>query len=575
MKRLLIILLTLLTAVACVSAVYAADGDGQSFQSVDYYCREALKGNAQSEKLLHVYDKIAEGMECSAAEIVFDDDKYDITTEELEIAMNAYRCDYAHHFWLGNTYTPWGYDSNGTLVITKIVPQYIISGAALTKAKNDLEAEAEKLLEGITPYMSEYERELLIHDRLASRIYYPPDEEYSVAPGNAHNAYGALVERRAVCEGYAEALQYLLHKVGISSVLVHGTSKGEGHEWNIVKIDGKYYHVDLTWDDPFTKSDGYPSDKTDADPTVYHAYFNISDSMVTEDHTLNPTSGYVLPVCNSTDAFYHTVNGTSLNSVTVNGIAQILKNNGFYASVYVPYPYTGFAEWYIENRSAIAQAADISGSFTASVQGVGREYTVELTDTHKHVLVLTPESTSTCTKQGSIAYYVCRCGKWFTSAEGTEEITDKSSVKLPLSGHEWTEKLEDSAHLKTAASDCRYQNEYWYDCEGCDRIGTERTYFGSARGQHVAKSEWASDGDHHWHECTYCDGQQLEKEKHSDKDKNESCDLCGATVENKLLGGLIDVPVPKLDETFIAILIGVIGGIVILTVMVVLIKKKK
>ena len=171
MKRLLIILLTLLTAVACVSAVYAADGDGQSFQSVDYYCREALKGNAQSEKLLHVYDKIAEGMECSAAEIVFDDDKYDITTEELEIAMNAYRCDYAHHFWLGNTYTPWGYDSNGTLVITKIVPQYIISGAALTKAKNDLEAEAEKLLEGITPYMSEYERELLIHDRLASRIY--------------------------------------------------------------------------------------------------------------------------------------------------------------------------------------------------------------------------------------------------------------------------------------------------------------------------------------------------------------------------------------------------------------------
>lgn len=69
-----------------------------------------------------------------------------------------------------------------------------------------------------------------------------------------YTAYGALVEGDAVCQGYALAYKLLLDKCGIDSVLV--TSNEMGHAWNLVKLDGSWYHVDVTWDDPTPNVEG-------------------------------------------------------------------------------------------------------------------------------------------------------------------------------------------------------------------------------------------------------------------------------------------------------------------------------
>jgi len=96
-----------------------------------------------------------------------------------------------------------------------------------------------------------------IHDYLATHIIYDPEpiakDDYKDL---SHTAYGALVDGVAVCDGYAEAFKYLLDKTGIENKLIFGEVDEEGnfegavnHAWNLIKMDGQYYHFDLTWND--------------------------------------------------------------------------------------------------------------------------------------------------------------------------------------------------------------------------------------------------------------------------------------------------------------------------------------
>ncbi len=102
-----------------------------------------------------------------------------------------------------------------------------------------------------------YEDIKMIHDYLVDNIEY----DTSLSKDNIYDLYGALVNRVAVCEGYARSFKYILDEMGISSVLVIGTgtnSRGETerHAWNYVEIDGNWYAVDCTWDDPVVVGGG-------------------------------------------------------------------------------------------------------------------------------------------------------------------------------------------------------------------------------------------------------------------------------------------------------------------------------
>ena len=97
---------------------------------------------------------------------------------------------------------------------------------------------------------SRFEKVLSIHDELANRIAY--DKTFSFE--RAYDAYGALVDGLAVCEGYSEAFKLLCDKNSIPCVLVVGTGITSAvpgpHMWNMVQMeDGKWYGVDVTWND--------------------------------------------------------------------------------------------------------------------------------------------------------------------------------------------------------------------------------------------------------------------------------------------------------------------------------------
>ncbi len=109
--------------------------------------------------------------------------------------------------------------------------------------------------------LTDLEKALILHDRLAIHCEYDyenyqkyiADNNYQIPPDSL-NMYGALVNKTAVCQGYAKSYQYMLGLLGIDSRLC--VSEELNHMWNIVTIDGVEYHVDVTHDDPVYNIEG-------------------------------------------------------------------------------------------------------------------------------------------------------------------------------------------------------------------------------------------------------------------------------------------------------------------------------
>lgn len=91
-----------------------------------------------------------------------------------------------------------------------------------------------------------------IHDYIINNTKYDKDRsDNKVTKYNSNTAYGALIEGYAICGGYADSMKLFLDKFKIPNFKV----SSENHIWNAVYLNNKWYHLDLTWDDPVTKND--------------------------------------------------------------------------------------------------------------------------------------------------------------------------------------------------------------------------------------------------------------------------------------------------------------------------------
>ena len=109
---------------------------------------------------------------------------------------------------------------------------------------------------------SDYEKIKIIHDYLIDSIQYEKD----LSQNNIYDIYGALVNKKCVCEGYAKAFQYLMNEIGIENTIIIGTgtnskNQTENHAWNYVKLNEKWYAIDVTWDDPIITGGGKLTNK--------------------------------------------------------------------------------------------------------------------------------------------------------------------------------------------------------------------------------------------------------------------------------------------------------------------------
>lgn len=189
-------------------------------------------------------------------------------------------------------------------------------------------------------FTSDYDKALWLHDWLTHNADY--DESMTV-----HEAKGVLIDGSGVCESYALAYLMLMDEINIPVLYTTGYAGGDLHAWNLIQLDGEWYHVDVTWDDPMGGgNEGY-------------GYFGLSDDLMKRDHDWE-RQNYILPKATGTKYNFLTLNGAK-NFASAEEMNQVLTEAVENGETTIHYLYTGddkyfgamdqVGRWLKDNRS--------------------------------------------------------------------------------------------------------------------------------------------------------------------------------------------------------------------------------
>lgn len=182
--------------------------------------------------------------------------------------------------------------------------------------RQEIEDAAEKILAGISAEASDYDKVKYVYETLIT------ETDYELQSPDNQNIYSVLVNHRSVCQGYAKTTQYLLNRLGVECTLVLGTvENGEGHAWNLVKIDDSYYYVDTTWGDASYQLGETNTASDFAMPAINYDYLNITTQELLRTHTIG--GDVPMPVCTDNEANYYVREGAWFDSCDSERIRQL------------------------------------------------------------------------------------------------------------------------------------------------------------------------------------------------------------------------------------------------------------
>ena len=231
----------------------------------------------------------------------------------------AVLADHPEIFWLGDvdedsvagtsvSYT----DISGKVVKYSVAS--VVPVAERDEMRAELEAAADECIRQIPEGSSDYEKIRFVYNYIVDNVDYDLTAPYN------QNVQSALLNRRSVCAGYSRAFQYILHRMGMFCTYVTGTIRDGGdHAWNMVRIDGEYYHVDVTWGDPLFEGgepvEGYRN----------YNYLCCPDSVLFKTHT--PTPDFNLVPCTDDSYDYYKLTGRYHETFDYDEIYSVLMNS--------------------------------------------------------------------------------------------------------------------------------------------------------------------------------------------------------------------------------------------------------
>ncbi|MBE6048866.1 MAG: hypothetical protein E7213_10815 [Clostridium sp.] len=242
-------------------------------------------------------------------------DKYVSNIGTSKIGMNLYfetLYEYPELFYPDLTVSCVYYtDSSGSIIKFSLKVTYIYDSVVIDVMKRYLSSKVKEIKDNyLNSNLTQLEKEYIIHDYLLENCTYDTSRNI---PTSSHTSYAVLLSGKAVCDGYSKAAKLLFNECGIDAGIV--VSDSMNHAWNYIKMNGYYYFIDITWDDPV--------------PETYiskYSYFNRNtDEMISGNHTWI-TSDY--PV--STSSVFSFLR--SYNSLTrSNDKLYYIDNNNLYA----------------------------------------------------------------------------------------------------------------------------------------------------------------------------------------------------------------------------------------------------
>lgn len=187
---------------------------------------------------------------------------------------------------------------------TNLNTMYLESGEVTFKinylySKKEIEAinkEVDKIIaNNIDANNTDYENIKILHDYIINNTKYDVERnEKGTSDYESYSAYGLLFDHFATCNGYTDTMAIMLSKLNLKNYKIATTPDqisydSTGHIWNAVYLDGKWLHLDLTWDDPVSDS---------GENYLYHKYFLVNNeelnkadtgNVVIEEHNFNPS----------------------------------------------------------------------------------------------------------------------------------------------------------------------------------------------------------------------------------------------------------------------------------------------
>lgn len=188
--------------------------------------------------------------------------------------------------------------------VVGVYPSYRYPTDQIAGKKKEFDDAVKEALSGVNASWSDLEKALYLNDYLVKTTAY--DETYTKG-----TPYDTLVGRCSVCNGYALAYKYLLNKSGVACEMV--TSDKAEHAWNMVKMAGSYYHVDVTWNDPIPDKIGRVQHKQFAKST--YAFKNdagLKDHYVANDWVLSGGFSESYASSKNFDSFFWDTVNTSM-----------------------------------------------------------------------------------------------------------------------------------------------------------------------------------------------------------------------------------------------------------------------
>lgn len=306
-KRIIICFLAVAVAISLLLFAKNNDYFNGVPEEVKEYSSSAFYYNGLSEKCKKAYNLIMQDIFSFPTKILVPT----LSNNELDELYEAILYDCPELFFLkGSCQT----GSEG--MKNYFYPEYEMDMEEYQQKLSELQKSEYEIINNI-PSDDEFEIELYLHDALIKRCDYS-DEVNSASS----SPYGCLVEGYASCEGYAKEMKRLLDACSIECILATGevfdksTGSHVGHMWDIVKIGGKYYHLDPTWDD-----------NNNDNSRLSYSYFNNNDELLQKTHTI---SEKFVGICNSLDDNYFVKTSSvfaEYNENTKNSISALLIKN--------------------------------------------------------------------------------------------------------------------------------------------------------------------------------------------------------------------------------------------------------
>lgn len=431
------------------------------------YGREKLGQMPNGANLQYVYDHLVAGCGEAKAEFKIDVSGRNIDiSSDLALVYTLFYSDYPEYFWINGAWSVKSSKWESTVILT-MKPTYTVTGDALTAARAAYNAKVSQLTAGLSG--SDYDKAKTLHDRLIDTVTY-------TSTANDQNAYGALVEGKAVCNGYARAYQHLLMTVGIPAWYVNGTSYNPstnipvGHAWNLVKIDGQWYYTDVTWDDQGANT--------------FYTYFHITTQQLLQGHTIGSVFADLVPTATATAANYYVKEGRVFDAYDQTKLVALLKKDNNKSQIYITGDMSSFISSLDANIVSIGADLGATGSYSVSynLSYLGKSLilnTVVTQQGHTHAVRQTVSQVDpSCLSGGTKAYYVCDCGLKFLDQGCTQQVTDDSQLDIKAQEH--------------------------------------------------TPSGWKNDAANHWKECTRCGTETADtRGAHNDGNSDHKCDTCG------------------------------------------------